>query len=107
VTKINSKESSTEEARVSSPIPPLMYSGGLGVFLAVVAVFLQDGWARGYASIGFLFLIAGLAVLAGISGIVALALQRFQTALELFGSAVILPTVYLLVLFVFRSLNGE
>jgi len=93
--------------RIKPSVALLLISAVIGLALAIVAIVLQDGWARGYASSGFLLLTAGLAALFGIIGFVAIALNRVSTGLAIIGSAVILPVTYLLVVFFVRSVNGE
>lgn len=73
----------------------------------VCAIVLQNGGTRGYASIFLLFVSVGLAILGIIAGIVTLALGRLGTAFEVIASAVILPTTFLLILFVIGSFRGE
>lgn len=93
--------------RINSLVVPILISAVFGVSLAIVAIILQDGWTRGYASISFLFLSAGLAGLCGIVGFGTLALNKTQAGLGLISSAVVFPTIYLLVLFAVGSVNGE
>lgn len=94
-------------SRINSFLAPILISAVLGFSLAIVAIIMQDGWARGYATVSFLFLGAGLAVLCGIVGFVMLALNKTRAGLGLISSAVIFPAIYLLVLFAVGSINGE
>jgi hypothetical protein len=97
----------SDDNRLKGHIPPLIAAAVIGLGFAVFAIVSQDGFARGYASIGLLFVTAGLAILGFIAGIVALALGRAGTAFELIGSTFILPATFLLLLFVVRTINGE
>ncbi len=94
-------------SRINSFLAPNLMSAVLGASLAVVALVMQDGWARGYATVSFLFLSAGLATLCGIVGFVTLALNKTHAGLGLISSAVVFPTIYLWVLFAVGSVNGE
>jgi hypothetical protein len=79
-----------------------------GVFFAALAIFLQDGYARGYSSVGFLFLIGLLALVLAIASVVVLSLGKgIQNGLLLLASAVTFPATYLFILFVVRMHNGE
>lgn len=98
---------SFDKSRIIGHVAPLIASALIGLGFSVFAIVSQDGWARGYASVGLLFVTAGLAIVSLLAGIVALALSRVGIALVLIASAVILPTTFLLVLFVLRSVNGE
>ena len=98
---------STQKRWLKGHASPLFAAAGMGLLCAVLAIVSQDGWARGYTSLLLLFVLFGLAILGVISGIVALALSKFGTAFELIASSVILPTTYLVVLLVTRSINGE
>ena len=79
-----------------------------GSLLAVFAIWLQDGFARGYASVVFLFWVALLAITLAIAAIVIISVGKgVQNAILLFVSAFTLPATYLFVLFVVRRYNGE
>ncbi len=79
-----------------------------GLLLAVLAIAIQDGYARGYASIGFFFLIGPLVLALAVVGIVVMSLGKgIQNGLLLIASAFTLPATYIFVLFWMRSYNGE
>ena len=79
-----------------------------GVLLAALAIVLQDGYARGYSSVGFLFLVGPLALVLIIAALVVISLGKgVQNAVLLLVSAVTFPATYLFILFVVRSYNGE
>ena len=81
---------------------------GLGVSLAVWAIVDQSGYTRGYASLGFLFVVAGWALALAIAGIVILSQgMRRQTAILMFVAAFTLPASYLFVLYIVRTYYGE
>jgi hypothetical protein len=94
-------------SRINSFLAPNLISAVLGASLAGVALVMQNGWVRGYATVTFLFMSAGLAALCGIVGFVTLSLNKTHVGLGLISSAVIFPTIYLLVLFAVGSVNGE
>ncbi|MGE3465439.1 MAG: hypothetical protein AB7J13_00785 [Pyrinomonadaceae bacterium] len=96
-----------EKKQLRIHLSPLFLSAGAGIFFAVLAVFLQDGDSRGYASSGLLFLMFGLAALLVLMTIVTLAFARIQAALAMLGSALILLTTYIVVVLALGSLIGE
>lgn len=76
--------------------------------MAVLAIDMQDGYTRGYASVGFLFLVVPLILALAIVGIVVMSLGKgFINGLLFLASAITLPATYLIVLSLIRSYNGE
>ncbi len=79
-----------------------------GVLFATLAIVLQDGYARGYSSVGFLFLIGFLALALALAAVVVLSLGKgVQNALLLLAAAFTFPATYIFILFVVRNYNGE
>lgn len=79
----------------------------MGVLFAIAAIGSQGGLARGYSSVLLLFLVFGLCVAGVIAGIVAMSFGKFQLVFELIGSAILLPVVFLAILFIVGIVNGE
>ncbi|MGB7201426.1 MAG: hypothetical protein WBD16_04060 [Pyrinomonadaceae bacterium] len=81
---------------------------GCGVLFASLAIVLQDGYARGYASIVFLLWIGVLTLALAIAAVVVLSLGKgVQKALLLLASAFTFPATYTFILCVVRNYNGE
>ncbi len=95
-----------ENNRLRIHFTPLFVSGGVGISLAVLAFLLQDGEARGYAIIAFLFWISGLTALSVLTSIVFMAFGRLQAGLEILVSGIILLLAYILVALVIVSVFG-
>jgi hypothetical protein len=80
---------------------------GIGILFAVLAVISQERYARGYASVGLLFVSFGLVILGVFAGIVTLAIGKFRTTFGLIASPIILLATFLLITFLVRVFNGE
>lgn len=62
----------------------LLFPVACGVLFALIAIISQDGYARGYSSVGFLFLIGPKFLVLAIAAVVVLSLGKgIQNALLL------------------------
>lgn len=91
----------------NNPFAPLIAACVMGILIAFAAVGMQEGAARGYASIFMLFITIGLGLAGVIAGMVALVFGKFQLVFELIGSSIILPVSFLSILFLVGIINGE